>query len=145
MYSPDIFNYRTWEFQSDIPKIYSEYTANIPGAFDYAVTLRGPYGLSREVKGRAVRCNFVLGGRKFDCSNMTYIMENIPAFKEENYMLAAKNYKAAMYFELKEYYSFRGKKQLVTKEWENVDRELLTDKRFGGQISNEAPFRDILP
>ena len=76
---------------------------------------------------------------------MTYIMENIPAFKEESYMLAAKNYKAAMYFELKEYYNFRGKKQLVTKEWENVDRELLTDKRFGGQISNEAPFRDILP
>src|SRR5690606_34919027 len=33
--SPRLFNFRTWEFQTDIPKIYSEYEAIIPGTYNY--------------------------------------------------------------------------------------------------------------
>lgn len=145
LYSPDIFNYRTWEFQADIPKIYSEYTAVIPAVYQYGVTLRGPYSLSRDVKGEVLKSHFLLAGRRFDCSKLLYVMENIPAFKEESHMLAAKNYKSAMYFELEEYYSTTGAKHQITKEWKNVDRELLNDKNFGKQITRENAFKDILP
>lgn len=145
LYSPNIFNYRPWEFQSDIPKVYSEYTAIIPVVYEYAVSLRGAYPLSREVKGEALREHFLLSGRRYDCSKLLYVMENIPAFKEESYMLAPKNYKSAIYFELQQYYNINGSKKALTKEWKNVDRELLTDKNFGGQISRKNAFRDHLP
>ena len=39
--SPYKFNFRTWTFQSDIPKIASEYVAHIPAIYNYNVSLKG--------------------------------------------------------------------------------------------------------
>jgi hypothetical protein len=39
--SPLLFNFRTWEFQSEIPKVASEYVAFIPANYNYNVILRG--------------------------------------------------------------------------------------------------------
>lgn len=142
--SPDIFNYRTWDFQSEIPKIHSEYTAVIPANYEYNVTLRGPYKLDDQ-KSSVLREYFLLNGRRFDCSQLTYIMKEIPAFKEESFMLAPKNFKSAVYFELMQYYHTNGSKQVLTKEWKDVDRELLSDRSFGGQINREQNFKNILP
>ncbi|ULT26410.1 DUF3857 domain-containing protein [Sphingobacterium sp. E70] len=41
----DLFNFKTWEFQDDIPKLQSQYIAIIPASFTYNVVLRGPYRL----------------------------------------------------------------------------------------------------
>src|SRR5690606_30426931 len=78
------------------------------------------------------------------CSQLTYVMADIPAFREESYMLAAKNYKSAINFELMQYYSTSGARQNLTKEWKDVDRELLTNRSFGGQINRENNFKHIL-
>src|SRR5690606_32756737 len=88
---------------------------------------------------------FLLNGRRQDCSKLTYIMKDIPAFREESHMLAPKNYKSAINFELMQYYSTNGARQNLTKEWKDVDRELLSDRSFGGQISRENNFKHILP
>ncbi len=37
--SPFLEKLKTWEFQSDIPKIYSEYEVHIPNVFGYNVSL----------------------------------------------------------------------------------------------------------
>ena len=141
--SPDIFNYRTWEYQDDIPKLYSEYTAIIPALYNYNVTLLGPYKLTDQ-KSKLLKDYFLLNGRRQDCSQLTYIMADIPAFHEESYMLAPKNYKSAINFELMQYYSTSGARQNLTKEWKDVDRELLTNRLFGGQINRENNFKHIL-
>ena len=44
--SPNLFNFKQWDFQSDIPKVYSEYQVNIPAMYNYNVSLRGAYKLS---------------------------------------------------------------------------------------------------
>lgn len=144
LHSPDIFNYRTWAYQDDIPKLYSEYTAIIPAVYKYNVTLRGFLKLS-DTKSRRLREHFVLNGSRFDCSEMTYIMKDIPAFVEESYMLAPKNYKAAINFELVEYYRTNGALTKLTKEWKDVGRELLSDGHFGRQINKSNIFKAILP
>src|SRR5690606_24708031 len=64
---------------------------------------------------------------------------------EEDYMLAPKNYISAVYFELEQFYSTNGGKSQITIEWKDVDRELLTDRSFGGQIKRESVFKDIIP
>lgn len=142
--SPDIFNYRTWEYQDDIPKLYSEYTAIIPALYNYNVTLTGSYKLTDQ-KSKLLKDHFLLNGRRQDCSQLTYIMKDIPAFQEESYMLAPKNYKSAINFELMQYYSTNGARQNLTKEWKDVDRELLSNRSFGGQIDRENNFKRILP
>ena len=140
--SPDIFNYRSWQFQTDIPKLYSEYNAQIPAVYNYNVTLKGFLNL-KDTKSKRLRECLSIYNTRVDCSSMTYSMENIPAFKEEPYMLAPKNYISTINFELKETTYPNGSNQKYTKDWKNVDQELMTDRQFGGQIKKQDIFEKI--
>jgi len=143
--SPYIFTFRTWNFQDDIPKIYSEYSPSIPACYNYNIALRGALKLSKNTGKLEKECYTPGGGFKADCSKMIYAMENVPAFKEEAYMTAASNFKSAMTFELSDYTNFYGSKIQVTKEWKNVDHELKTHEAFGIQLKKKDFFSDKLP
>jgi len=138
--SPDIFNLRSWQFQSDIPKIRSEYNVRIPAISNYNVTLKGGFKLEDTKSKREGGC-FAFGGQRVDCSNITYTMSNIPAFKEEAFMLAPKNYISAINFELVEMTNPRGGVDKFTKSWKDVDQELMTDRSFGGQLKKTDYFK----
>ncbi|MEE1944410.1 transglutaminase domain-containing protein [Pedobacter sp. KR3-3] len=142
--TPFLFNYRTWEFQSDIPKVYSEYVAFIPGNYNYNVSLRGFYKLSDQKSEISKEC-LRLSGTPVDCSKMTYIMKNIPAFVEEDYMTAPSNFRSAIYFELADVIAMSGAKQSLTKTWRDVDYELTNDKNFGSQMKRKDVFKDLIP
>lgn len=143
--SPYIYNYRKWEFQSDIPKIHSEYLAKIPANYNYNIALRGYLKLNKVDSHLEKECFTPGGGFKADCSNMTYIMKDVPAFLEEDYMIAPSNFKSAIYFELKDYTSYTGAKVAVTKEWKDIDHELKTHESFGKQFHKKKYFKDELP
>ena len=104
--SPFKFNFRSWEFQSDIPKIQSEYWASIPGVYIYNIALRGFLKLSKNESSIVKNClgtgNGISGGFSADCALMKFGMKDIPAFVEEDYMTARKNCFSAINFELAE-------------------------------------------
>jgi hypothetical protein len=132
--TPFIFNFRTWEFQSDIPKIYSEYWADIPVNYVYNISLRGFLKLDKN-ESKAIRECFGPGGaNQSDCSRLMWGMKNIPAFVEEEYMTASKNYISAIRFELSEFHSFSGVRDNITKDWKDVAEELKQNESFGGQL-----------
>lgn len=137
--TPFIFNFYTWNFQSDIPKRKSEYWAKIPGNYLYNVSLRGALPLSLN-KNEIIRKCVVISdgvhgaGTHADCIRYKFAMENIPAFVEEDYMTAKSNFLSAISFELSEIRYFSGKVDKVTKEWKDAEQELRTDKKFGIQI-----------
>lgn len=122
-----------WEFQSDIPKIMSEYTAVVPGNYRYNILLVGLLPLARKDSDIKREC-FRAGGGVADCSRYTWAMENIPPFIEEEYMTSRKNYLSAVRFELLQIDYFDGRKDKVTKEWKDVEGELRQDQRFGVQL-----------
>ncbi|WP_214229295.1 DUF3857 domain-containing protein [Pedobacter sp. B4-66] len=141
---PSIFNFKTWEFQSDIPKLQSEYIANIPAIYNYNVSLRGVQKFAKqnaEVKRECLSIN----GTKIDCSKMTYIMKDVPALIEEDYMTAPSNFKSAIYFELSDYVQMNGGKKSITKTWKDVDYELVSEKAFGDQMKRKDVFKELLP
>jgi hypothetical protein len=144
LHSPGIFNFRTWEFQSDIPKLHSEYIAFIPALYNYNVSLRGGRKLTAqnaEISRECLRIN----GTPIDCSKMTYIMKDVPPLIEEDFMTASSNFKSAINFELSDYITPTGGKKSITKEWKDVDYELMDEKSFGGQIKKKDVFKDLLP
>ncbi len=143
-YTPNVHNFKKWNFQSDIPKVYSEYISVIPSVFEYNVNLKGHYPLSDQ-KSEVLSKNFVWNGQRQDCSKMTYIMKDIPAFKEEAYMLAPVNYISSINFEMRTYYDVNGGFKNFTKKWSDIDLELMSDKDFGGQIKNKSAFKTIVP
>lgn len=142
--TPLIFNFKQWNFQSDIPKVHSEYQVNIPAIYTYNVSLRGPLKLTDQKAELYKEC-LRISGREIDCSRITYLMKDIPAFIEEDFMTAASNFKAAIYFELAETQMLNGSKQSITKTWRDVDYELTSAKNLGSQMKRKDVFKDILP
>lgn len=132
--SPFFFNFRNWEFQSDIPKIFSEYWALIPGNYIYNMTLRGFLAPSKTESELVKECFSPGGGNKADCALYKYAMKDIPAFVEEDYMTAKSNFISGINFELAEIKHFDGRVNKVTEEWKDAERELKFHPEFGIQL-----------
>ncbi|RZK21117.1 MAG: DUF3857 domain-containing protein, partial [Pedobacter sp.] len=142
--SPNLFNFKTWQFQSNIPKVISEYLVYIPGIYNYNVSLRGYQKLSDQKVELAREC-LRISGASIDCSKITYLMKDVPAFVEEDNMTAPSNFKSAVYFELSDVTNPSGAKTSYTKTWKDVDYELTSDKSFGSQMKRKDVYKDLIP
>jgi hypothetical protein len=133
--TPFFYNFKSWHFQADIPKVKSEYVASIPAVYTYNISLNGFLKLSKNeskvLKGCLGTGSPYGGGFSVDCSQFTYGMVNIPAFKEEDYMTARRNFLSAIHFELAETRALDGGVNKITKEWKDVEYELKKDDNFG--------------
>ena len=140
--SPFVRNFRSWEFQSDIPKVYSEYWAMTPGNYRYNITLRGFLKLTKNENTIVKGCLTPGGGASADCAQMKVAMRNIPAFVEEDYMTARSNFLAAVHFELSEIVYFDGRTDKLTQEWKDAENELRRDAKFGLQLRRGGDIMD---
>lgn len=129
--SPFFRRFHPWVFQADIPKIHSEYWTTIPGNYQYNVTLRGFLKLTKYESNVVKNC-FV--GRDSECTRNHYVMDNVPAFIEEEDMTARKNFESAIYFELGQVTLFNGRTEKYTVEWSDVDKQFANSADFGDQI-----------
>lgn len=142
--SPFMFKYRGWDFQSDIPKLYSEYRASIPGNWDYNIKLVG--GQKLAVNESEIKKDCLSGGNggTANCFNAQYVMVDVPAFIEEDYMTSEANYKIRIEYELKTFTGFNGLKNDYTKTWKTVDKDLKTDGDIGRQLNKSIKPEDYL-
>ena len=144
--TPFLFNLTGWNFQSDIPKLTSQYKALIPGNYFYNRSLTGYLKLnlnSSTVKKHCFKVNGYAGDA--NCEEIIYGMKNIPAFIEEDYMTSKKNFISKIKFELAESVWFDGTKKSYTTTWDAVDREFRTDKNIGAQFRKINYFEDLIP
>jgi len=144
--SPFFFNLTGWEFQSNIPKIKSLFTAKIPGNYKYNRKLIGALNLDTNDVTLERKCFYIpQSSNSADCEVLKYGMKNVPAFVEEDYMLSKKNYISKIKFELSEYMSFYGEKYRYSKSWKDVDKEFKHDKNIGRQTNKNSFFRNKIP
>ena len=139
-------NFGGWRFQSSIPTIYSEFHTELPGNFKYNRTLYGTRKLDINEAEKTKAC-FSIDG--FDvhaeCEIATYAMKNVPAAKEEEYMLSPANYLPGIMYELIEYVDFNRSSHPFTRNWDDVDNYYKTDKDLGRQLKYTSYFKDALP
>jgi hypothetical protein len=128
--SPFIYKFRKWKFQSDIPKVRSEYWTTIPANYLYNITLRGFLKLTTNKSELVKSCFHDMA----DCTRSKYTMEKIPAFVEEDYMTAASNFISAINYELSEIKYFNGRVERFTEEWRDAELKLQRHEDFGDQI-----------
>ncbi len=143
--SPFFFNFRGWYFQNKFPTLYSEFVNEIPGNFNYKRVLKGSRKLDVEDVSLKKNCFQVEGYTAADCEAVVYAMANIPAFKEEKYMLAKSNYIASIQYELRDFLDYSGIKNTYSKTWKDVEHEFKTDKDIGRQLKNNNFFKRNLP
>ncbi|WP_343568960.1 DUF3857 domain-containing protein [Sphingobacterium sp.] len=141
--SPFIFNLNAWEFQEDLPKLYSQYVTRIPEVFHYKANLKGGLAVSdRKVENYNTGLNSQVGevlGNK-----TTYTMENIPAFHTEDYMTSSKNFRSIIFFELGRYSIPMGPTKDYSLTWENVRDKLVQDESFGGQVKRKTALKEFI-
>ncbi|GGH47740.1 hypothetical protein IA57_00370 [Mangrovimonas yunxiaonensis] len=142
--SPFFFKYKGWYFQEDIPKLYSEYNTSIPGNWEYNIKLVGHLALDHKEEHIQNECLDGGSGAYADCVDTKYVMKNIPAFIEEDYMTTKSNYLSRIDYELKTLRMFNGEVENYTKTWKVVDNELRTDNDLGRQLSKSAITKGLL-
>ena len=144
--TPFIFNFKGWKFQGEIPKIYSEFYALIPGNYVYNRSLIGYQKLDKNISALKKRCFSVSGiPGEADCEELTYAMNDVPAYIDEDYMTSRQNYIASIKFELSQMEHFDGSKKKYTKSWKDVDKEFRTEKGIGKQLKKIDQIKKQLP
>ncbi len=155
--SPFIFNFQGWQFQYEIPVIWSEYRAKFLEYFHYNMDFQGYISASMAEDTHGQQTYTVktetqrTGGERTNSNNKSYnasfdakrfVLENIPAFKTESNMTTKWDYLSMISFELEEtnfpssgYKRYRGTWQSLNKEL--LEYETLGDKINGGLYLNE--------
>jgi uncharacterized protein YjhX (UPF0386 family) len=141
--SPFIFKYKGWNFQDDIPKLFSVYRTSIPGNYEYNIKLVGYLKLLSQEQEIRKNC-LESGGGSANCLETVYVMKNIPAFIEEDYMTVKENYLSRIEYELKVFRGFDGRVDNFTKSWKTVDKEFKTDQALGRQLRKSNAIKGLL-
>lgn len=142
--SENIVKFPVYDNQYDIPINYSEYITEIPEIFIYKPVLKGYVKVKSDAK-------FVNGSQNYEDEykrtaslkyrqiNSSYVAENIPAIKEEDYVDNIRNYKSSIQNELERtrYPEQPVKDYSIT--WEGVAKTIFENKNFGKEL-NEQPY-----
>ncbi|SFU73630.1 protein of unknown function [Pustulibacterium marinum] len=138
------YNFHDWKFQSDIPKLYSQYITKIPANYKYNAKIIGALEFDEHTGDIERRCVEMNGGAA-DCEINKYVMKNIPAFKTEDYMTSKDNFISQLKYEIKETQNFHGVKQSYSKSWKDIDHEIKTSFDLGKQARKERAFSKLIP
>ncbi len=144
--SPFVFNFNSWWFQDDIPKLYSGYETSIPGNYNYNIKIVGELKLDVHTNVIKKACfKPTAAASPADCVVANYSMKNIPAFVEEPYLTSRFNFISRIEYELQDITSLDGAVKKFTKSWKDVDKELRIEKNIGRQLERISLVKGLLP
>ncbi|CAM3457836.1 hypothetical protein [Aequorivita lipolytica] len=144
--SPYFYDLEGWEFQHELPTIYSLFQTVLPPNFKYNRILYGNKKLTAQ-KTAIKKNDFLVPSNsgRIDTEVSLYAMKNVPSFTEEKYMLSKKNYISRIVYEPLAFKAFYGFDQVFTRSWEDVDKRFENDEDFGEQLTKKNYFRRKLP
>ncbi|QMW00469.1 transglutaminase domain-containing protein [Spirosoma foliorum] len=135
------YNPRTWRFQQDIPVKWSEYRITIPDYFYYKM-LQSGYLLMLVNEHKKTSVDLFAGENGASASAYRFAMKDIPAFRDEAYVINDEDYLAKIDFELARYQRPGQRTQDFSVDWPDLDRTLLEHPDFGGQIKRAGFLRE---
>ncbi len=142
--SPFFYKYQPWNFQKDIPVLYSEYITSIPGMYDYNIKLVGGRKLYINESNIKYTCIDMPRGGSANCLESRYVMKDIPAFIEEEYMTTSSNHIARVEYEIKTIRSFDGTVEHITKSWVDTNMEIRKTTELGRMYFKTAMVKDLI-
>lgn len=144
--SPFFFNFDGWEFQGELPKIYSEFISKIAGNFRYKSVMYGKHPLYFQSSDIVPNCfrpaeHYSVA----DCVTSVYAMTDVPAFHKEDYMLSSSNYISRIDFEPIEFVGHFGGTTKFSNKWGDVDKLFKKGDYIGKQLNKASYFKKRLP
>lgn len=155
--SPFISVFPDWNFQESIPVNYSEYTTRIPEYYMYNPNFRG-YFLPRVTKKSTnatynyttkERSGVYVSKTTFETNSVDYmehetkyILEKLPALKDENYVNNVNNYTASIEHELSVVRFPNEPTKNYSTNWEDVAKTIYKYDDFGPELDKTGYFDD---
>jgi transglutaminase-like putative cysteine protease len=155
--SPFQFNLPSWKFQDYIPTIYSKYVVRMvpfyvyefimqgTNRFDYQTSVKDPieriWGtLTRDLAGQDVG----YGVRFHDLIN-TYVLKDVPAFRDEAYITSDDDYLVKLDFQESKIIPPVGSPIEIISTWPKLTQELIKNDHFGKFVkAADKPATKIL-
>ena len=145
-----------WTFQDEIPTIYSEYKVNMIPFYEYVFIAQGikkfdyqnsevgrverKYGNVSEAYGQTMGNGF-----KFKDVIHTYVMKDVPAFKDEGFITSKTDYIMKLDFQLAKFHRPTGGSEEIISTWPKLTEELLDNDNFGKYVKKaQKQAKDIL-
>lgn len=156
----DFWTLPDWQFQHDIPALWSEYRVSYPEYFYFKKLQKGylSFSVSEETtkpviftisetnraEGYGARSSTENYQVRYTDQVFRWVLNDVPAFREEPYMNAMINYQSAMEFELASYKPPSGMVNNYTETWEKINKELMEDEDFGLQLKRGGFLKDVV-
>ena len=156
-----IFSLRPWIFQGDYPVMWSQYEADIPEFFRYAMLMQGyqPFFINKVeneqasfefikhsqdgargmVDGVPQTSSFKVDGQ---IDHHIWCMKNIPCLKEESYTTTLRNQVAKIDFQLSQVAFPHLSPTNYMNSWEKIATDLMLDEKFGREITRPNNWLD---
>ncbi|MBK7171773.1 MAG: DUF3857 domain-containing protein [Bacteroidales bacterium] len=126
-----LFNLRDWEFQWRIPVVYSEYQVKMIPFYEYSWILQGATKFTQQNSFQEPGNARQLGSVSYYNLVHKYVMKNVAAFGDEEFITSYNDYVMKIDFQLdKINYPSGGSLQILT-TWPEMIKDLLKNNDFG--------------
>lgn len=144
--SPYLDDFTDWTFQSSIPKVKSVFKATIPINYQYARKITGLLKLSRNESFIQKDCSDIASPIILaDCEVITYVMEDIPPFIEENFMTSKKNFISKISFDMSNYRHLGNEYTNRALTWVDIDDFFRRNSKLNKFFTKKSFFSKQLP
>lgn len=143
--TPYIFNIREWTFQGKIPVVLSKLRYKAIPYYSYTYILKGTNKFDI-FSSNNLNQDIRFGRLLYKEREYYFGMENLPAFKDVEFITSSDDYMASMNFQLsKIFYPTGGTKDIMT-TWPAMCDDFLREDDFGKYIkSSEKEGKKIIP
>jgi hypothetical protein len=138
------FNLRDWEFQSKIPTLYSECEVRMIPFYEYMSLLQGAPKFDSYTSHEIAGVGRQFGPVNFQDIAYDYVMKNIPAFNDEEYITSINDYLIKIIFQLSKYKSTDGQITRVMTTWTELVKDLLKDNEVSKFAKKSEKLADKL-
>ncbi|MDP4239408.1 MAG: DUF3857 domain-containing protein [Bacteroidota bacterium] len=127
-----LFNLRDWNFQWKIPVIYSRYVTKMIPFYQYTWLLQGAnkFDAQKSYVDQGIERQF--GPVKYQDMVYEYVMKNVPAFKDEEFIASSDDYSIKLNFQLSAVTNTNGSSHKVITTWPELVNDLIKNEDFGG-------------
>jgi len=134
----------SWKFQDDIPTRLSMYKIIIPGVFRFATQLYTYQNVEQNSKNINDVLVYHRGVLSDHSEEKTYVINNVPALRDEPFMGAEKDYLQRIVFQLGRIVYPDGEIEDVMSTWPKITKQLLEEDDFGLQMKKNLPHTSSL-
>ena len=126
-----VFNLRDWNFQWEIPVLYSEYEVDMIPFYEYTWLLQGANKFDEQTTYKDNGLMRQFGPVKFQDMISKYIMKNVPAFNDEEYITSINDYIIKIDFQLSKIIYPNGATVNIMTTWPDMIKDFLKENEFG--------------